>query len=231
MINCIAIDDEPPALELLKKYCSQIDYLDLKKTFTRTSEAAQYLGNFPVDLLFLDIEMPDISGLDFYKSLKESKLVVFTTAFSEYAVEGFTLSAVDYLLKPIKFSRFEQAVVKTREYLEYLTHSNRENDNYLFVRSEYKLYKIPLSEIRYIEGLDNYIRIFTDTNKSIISHMSLKAVCERLPNNMFLRVHRSYIVNTKNNISYSNKLINIGDKQIPVGISYEDSVKIFFGLP
>jgi DNA-binding LytR/AlgR family response regulator len=230
MINCIAIDDEPPALELLKKYCSQIGYLDLKKTYTRTSEATQYLENFPVDLLFLDIAMPDISGLEYYKSLKESKLVIFTTAFSEYAVEGFTLSAVDYLLKPIKFSRFEQAVIKTRDYLEYLTYSNRENDNYLFVRSEYKLHKISLSEIRFIEGLDTYIRIFTDNTKSIISHISLKGICERLPQNMFLRVHRSFIVNTKKIISYSNRLINIGDKQIPVGISYEGSVKNFFGL-
>jgi DNA-binding LytR/AlgR family response regulator len=230
MINAIAIDDEPLALELLKKFCSQIDYLALKKTFTRTSEAKQYLENFPVDLLFLDIEMPDISGLDFYKSLKECKLVIFTTAFSEYAVEGFTLSAVDYLLKPIKFNRFEQAIIKTRDYLEYINNTNSENDNYLFVRSEYKLYKLPLSEIRYIEGLDNYVRIFMENHKPIMSHKSLKGVCERLPNNMFLRVHRSFIVNTKKNISYSNKYIYIDDKKIPVGISYEENVKSFFRL-
>jgi DNA-binding LytR/AlgR family response regulator len=230
MINCIAIDDEPLALELLIKYCSQIDYLDLKKTFIRTSEAKHYLENFPVDLLFLDIEMPDISGLDFYKSLKESKLVIFTTAFSEYAVDGFNLSAVDYLLKPIKFIRFEQAIIKTRDYLAYMNNANFEKDNYLFVRSEYKLYKIALPEIRFIEGLDNYVRIFTDNFKPIMSHISLKGVCERLPKNMFLRVHRSFIVNTKKNISYSNKFINTGDKQIPVGISYEENVKNFFGI-
>jgi DNA-binding LytR/AlgR family response regulator len=230
MINCIAIDDEPLALELLTEYCSQIDYIDLKKTFTRTSEATLYLKKFPIDLLFLDIEMPDISGINFYKSLKENKLVIFTTAFSEYAVEGFNLSAVDYLLKPIKFSRFELAIIKTRDYLDYLKHTNLENNKHLFIRSEYKLYKIAFSEIRFIEGLDNYIRIFTDCSKPIMSHISLKEVCERLPQNLFLRVHRSFIINTKKNISISNKFINLGDKQIPVGISYEENVKKFFRL-
>jgi DNA-binding LytR/AlgR family response regulator len=178
----------------------------------------------------LDIEMPDISGLDFYKSLKESKLVIFTTAFSEYAVEGFTLSAVDYLLKPIKFSRFEQAILKTRDYLEYINNTNLENDNFLFVRSEYKLNKLPLSEIRYIEGLDNYIRIFMENHKTIMSHNSLKGVCERLPKNMFLRVHRSFIVNTRKSLSYCNKNIYIDEKRIPVGIRYEESVRSFFKL-
>jgi DNA-binding LytR/AlgR family response regulator len=230
MINCIAIDDEPLALELLVKYCSQVNYLNLTKTFTRTSEAALYMKKFPVDLIFLDIQMPDISGIDFYKSLDNNKLVIFTTAFSEYAVEGFNLCAVDYLLKPIKFSRFEQALIKTRDYLDYLKHTGLENDQYLFVRSDYKLYKIAFSEIMYIEGLDNYVRIFTNHSKSIMSHISLKAACERLPPNLFLRVHRSFIINTSKDISFSNKFINLGDRQIPVGISYEENVRRFFDL-
>ena len=230
MINCIAIDDEPLALDLIADYCSKIDYIDLKKSFTRPSEAANYLNKFPVDLLFLDIQMPDISGIEFYKSLKTNKLVIFTTAFAEYAVEGFNLNAVDYLLKPIMSGRFEKAVTKTRDYLDYLNNKNHDNDNNLFVRSEYKLCKIEISDINYIEGLDNYIRIFTGHSKPIISHMSLKAISERLPYDAFLRVHRSFIINCKRDIAYCNRSIQLGEKNIPVGVSYEDNVKRFFGL-
>ncbi len=228
MIDCIAIDDEPLALELIQDYCSRIDYLDLKKSFTRTSEAAAYLNKFPVDLLFLDIQMPDISGIDFYKSLDYNIQVIFTTAYSDYAVEGFNLNAVDYLLKPIKFSRFEKAVKKTRDYIDYLNNSNHNNDKSVFVRSEYKLCKIPVNNIRYIKGMDNYVRIFTGDSKPVISHMSLKTLCEKLPGNTFMRVHRSFVVNVTGNISYSNKYIYLGDKKIPVGLSYEKEVRNFF---
>ena len=230
MINCIAIDDEPLALDLIADYCSRIDYIDLKKSFTRPSEAVSYLNKFPVDLLFLDIQMPDISGIDFYKSLKNNNLVIFTTAFAEFAVEGFNLNAVDYLLKPIMFGRFEKAVAKTHDYINYLNHNNHDADNNLFVRSDYKLCKITISDIRYIEGLDNYVRIFMEYSKPVISHMSLKAIYERLPANMFLRVHRSFIINCNRDISYCNRNIQIGEKQIPVGISYEENVKRYFGL-
>jgi DNA-binding LytR/AlgR family response regulator len=230
MINCITVDDEPLALDLIADYCSKIDFIDLKKSFTRPSEAADYLNKFPVDLLFLDIQMPDISGIQFYKSFGTNKMVIFTTAFAEYAVEGFNLNAVDYLLKPIMFGRFKQAALKTRDYLEYLNHNNHDKDNNLFVRSEYKLCKIEVSDIKYIEGLDNYIRIFTEHSKPIISHMSLKAICERLPNDVFLRVHRSFIINSKQDITYCNRNIQLGEKKIPVGVSYEDNVKRFFGL-
>jgi DNA-binding LytR/AlgR family response regulator len=230
MINCIAIDDEPLALDLLADYCSRIDFVNFKKSFTKPSEAADYLNKFPVDLLFLDIQMPDISGIDFYKSLKTNKLVIFTTAFAEYAVEGFNLNAVDYLLKPIMFSRFTQSVAKTYDYINYLNHRNHEVDNNLFVRSDYKLCKISISDIRYIEGLDNYVRIFLENSKPVISHMSLKALHERLPGKMFLRVHRSFIINCKRDISYCNRNIQLGEKQIPVGISYEKNVRRYFGL-
>ncbi|MGD0342043.1 MAG: LytTR family DNA-binding domain-containing protein [Bacteroidales bacterium] len=230
MINCIAIDDEPLALDLIEDYCSRLEYLDLKKCFTKPSEASDYLNKFPVDLLFLDIQMPDISGIEFYKGLKTNKPVIFTTAHSEYAVEGFNLNAVDYLLKPIMFSRFEQAVAKTYDHINYLNHKNHDADNNLFVRSEYKLCKIAISDIRYIEGLDNYVRIFTENSKPVISHMSLKAIYEKLPGNMFLRVHRSFIINSERDISYCNRNIRLGEKQIPVGISYEENVKRFFGL-
>lgn len=229
MINCIAIDDEPPALDLLLKFSSQVGYLDLKKTFTKTSEALAYMKKFPVDLIFLDIQMPDISGIDFYRSLKENKLVIFTTAYSEFAVEGFNLNAVDYLLKPIKFSRFEQAVQKTKDYLDYLNAKNSVNDQFLFVRSDYRLVRIPLADILYIEGLDDYVKIFCGQTKPILSRISLKAIAERLPVQSFIRVHRSFIIQTTKEISLCNKQIQIGNIQIPIGISYEKEVMRLFG--
>jgi DNA-binding LytR/AlgR family response regulator len=228
MISCIAIDDEPLALSLIENYCSKIDFLKLRKTFTKTSEASEYLNKFPVDLLFLDIQMPDISGTEFAKSLDNSKLVIFTTAFSEYAVEGFNLNAVDYLLKPITFSRFEKAVNKSHNYLAFKNKKPDENDHSIFVRSDYRLCKIPVRDIRYIEGLDNYVRIFIENSRPIISHISLKAINEKLPGNTFIRVHRSFIINSRKDISYSNRNIHLGEKKIPVGISYEEKVKTFF---
>jgi DNA-binding LytR/AlgR family response regulator len=230
MIDCIAIDDEPLALDLIAKFCSQIDFLDLKKTFTKTSEALHYMEKFPVDLIFLDIQMPEVSGISFCKSLNDNILVIFTTAFSEYAVEGFNLKAVDYLLKPISFSRFEQAALKTKDYQEYIKHSQPENNHYLIVRSEYKLHKIVISKIKYIKALDNYIRIITDNSKPVTSHLSLKAVSEKLPEKEFMRVHRSFIINIGKEVSYSNKVIHIGSTQIPVGVSYEENVRRFFGI-
>jgi len=230
MINCIAIDDEPLALDLLKTYCSKLDYLNLLKTFTSTSQASAFLKNFPVDLIFLDIQMPDISGIDFCKSLNDPKLIIFTTAFNEYAVEGFNLSAVDYLLKPINFKRFETAVIKSRDYLEYMKNRSSGEEKFLFVRSRYRLIKISFSEISFIQGLDNYVRIFTDQNKSVISRISMKEIYETLPKNMFVRVHRSFIINITKGISYCNKKIQIENKQIPVGISFENEVKRILGI-
>lgn len=229
MINCIAIDDEPLALDLLVKYSSQLDFIDLKKTFTQTSEALAYMKKFPIDLIFLDIQMPDISGIDFYKSLKDSKMVIFTTAYSEYAVEGFNLNAVDYLLKPIKFSRFEQAVRKSKDYLDYLSSKDLDSQPFLYVRSDYRLIRIPLSDILYIEGLDDYVKIFCGQRKPILSRISLKAIAERLPAHRFLRVHRSFIIPTTRELSLCNKHIQIGDIQVPIGVSYEDEVMKLFG--
>jgi len=229
MINCVAIDDEPLALELLTTYCSMVDYLDLRRTFTRTSEAADFIKNFPVDLIFLDIQMPDISGIDFYRSKGESKMVIFTTAYSEYGVEGFNLNAVDYLHKPITYQRFEQAVVKTKEYFDYLNSRDQVTNPYLFIRSDYRLCKIAYSDIIYIEGLDDYVKIYTDgARKSITAHMSLKSLCERLPSSLFKRVHRSYIINFSKEISYSSKTIHLENKDIPVGIRYDDKIRMIF---
>jgi DNA-binding LytR/AlgR family response regulator len=228
MISCIAIDDEPLALDLVSNYCSRLEYLDLKKIFTRTTEASNFLKNFPVDLLLLDIRMPDMSGIEFYKLYGEQRMVIFTTAYSDYGVEGFNLNAIDYLLKPISFERFERAARKARDYYDYINNSNSIKDKYLFVRSEYKLVKILLNDILYVEGLDDYVKIFTHEKKPVISHMSLKSINERLSEDMFIRVHRSYIINFRNAQSYCCRKIQLGNVYVPVGLSYEKEIRKIF---
>ena len=204
MIRAIALDDEPPALRVLSHFCQQVDLVDLQKTFTRTDEAQQYLTQFPVDLLFLDINMPYMSGIDFYKTIGtlsgQSTMVVFTTAYAEYAVEGFTLNAVDYLLKPFTYERFKQAVMKAQEFLRWQQHSNPAEETYLYVRADYTLYKVTLSDILFIEGLDDYLKIhLQSSNRPIVARMTMKSMLEKLPqvdtpDGQFIRVHRSYIV-------------------------------------
>jgi DNA-binding LytR/AlgR family response regulator len=229
MIYCIAVDDEPLALELISNYCSQVDFLDLKRSFTRTTEVVDYLSRYPVDLLFLDIQMPDMSGIDFYRKWGDSKMVIFTTAYYEYGVEGFNLDAVDYLLKPITFGRFLKAATKANDYFSYLNNRHDADNKSLVVRSDYRLVRIPFEDILYIEGLDDYIRIFTGQKRSVITRMSMKSVSERLPERMFAKVHRSYIINYSGDIRYSNRKIYIGQVTIPVGLNYEESVRKIFG--
>lgn len=199
MIKCIALDDEPLALEVIQAFCAEVPFLELEKTFTDASVAGRYLKNFPVDLIFLDIRMPDISGIDFYKSLSQELMVIFTTAYSEFAVEGFNLSAIDYLLKPFNKERFMQAVNKAKEYHDYMHHRSGVQEPCLYVRSEYSLVKILVSDILYIEGLDDYIKIHTANKKPVLTLMSLKAAQEKLPVEDFVRVHRSFIVALKKN--------------------------------
>ncbi len=229
MINAIAIDDEPLALNVIKAFCYNLDFIDLKATFTETSEALKHLRNYPVDLLFLDIKMPAMSGIDFYKAVPHKTMVIFTTAYSEYAVDGFNLSAIDYLLKPFENERFLQAVNKANEYYKYLNKQEISTNHYLFVRADYSLVKIALSDIIYIEGLDNYLKIHLQNSKPIIARMSMKAVMDKLPEKDFLRVHRSYIVSFGKVNFVRNKVIHIADIEIPVGTNYNDTVAERFG--
>lgn len=224
MITCIAVDDEPLALEVLEALCSRIPFLQLEKTFTSTTEAQKHLRKFPVDLIFLDIQMPGISGIDFFKTLERQPMVIFTTAYTEYAVEGFNVNAVDYLLKPIEFSRFQQAAARAQEYHQFLTRSSGQNNENrsLFVRSEYSLVKIPFSEILYIETLDDYIKIHQPGKKPVLTLMSMKAVLEKLPPEEFIRVHRSFIVPFSRIESVRGKNINLGITEIPIGTRYEE---------
>jgi DNA-binding LytR/AlgR family response regulator len=221
MINCIAIDDEPLALEILETFCTKVPFLKLDKTFTDTTEAARHLKKFPAELLFLDIQMPDMSGIDFYRQYAKDKMVIFTTAHSQYAVEGFNLNALDYLLKPIEYNRFLQAANKAQEYYNYLYRSNSSEHNFLFVRSEYSLVKISLSDIVFIETLDDYIKIHVKDKKPILTKMNLKNVLSKLSED-FIRVHRSYIVPLSKISSVRGKNIHLNDKEIPIGIKYEE---------
>lgn len=221
MIKCIAIDDEPLALELVEAFCQQVPYLQLEKTFTQTSAAQKHLRNFPVDLIFLDIQMPDMNGVDFFKSINQESMVIFTTAYSKYAVESYTLNAVDYLLKPLQLNRFIQACNKAKDYYEYLNSSRSESPNFLYIRSEYALVKISFTEILYMETLDDYIKIHQLGKKPVLTLMSMKKMMERLPQTEFIRVHRSFIVPLSKIESVRGKSISICEIDLPIGVSYE----------
>ena len=225
MIKAIALDDEPLALEILQNLCIDIEYVDLQKTFTKSEEAFKYLRKFPVDLLFLDINMPSISGLDFYKKLPHKTMVIFTTAYSEYAVEGFTLKATDYLLKPISFSRFQQAMEKA--FQQWKTQNQNVEQQYLFIRADYSLIKILFSDILYIEGLDDYLKIHIQNQKTIVARMTLKTILQKLPVAEFIRVHRSFIISVSKIEKIRNKIIHIEQAEIPISSSYETAFNDF----
>jgi len=227
MLTCIAVDDEPLALELMETYISQVPGLELMETFSDAISAWGFIQKNAVDLAFLDIQMPDITGIQLARSLnKHQPLIVFTTAYSKYAVDGFNVNAIDYLLKPFDFNRFLEAVNKVKEYKSLHDGSVTTTDeSAIFVKSDYKNIRINTKDILYIEGFDDYIRIHLDSDKSIFTLMSLKSVMEKLPKNDFIRVHRSYIVPINKIQRISNQHIRLADKEIPIGKSYIDSVK------
>lgn len=240
MIRAIALDDEPPALRVLSHFCQQVNFIDLQKTFTRTDEALRHLEQFPTDLLFLDINMPSMSGIDFYrvttqKLSAQPLMVIFTTAYAEFAVEGFTLNAVDYLLKPFTFERFLQAVNKAEGFHQWQQRTDKTDETYLYVRADYKLYQVPLSDILYIEGLDDYLKIHRQSDKPIVCRMTMKAMLQQLPETgrateRFIRVHRSYIVPLNRIEAVQSKTILLAGREIPIGASYEADFFRQFGL-
>ena len=222
MIKAIAIDDEPLALKIIAHFCDEIDFMQLEKTFTKPSEAIKYLKKFPVDLLFLDIQMPSKNGLDFYKMLEQETMVIFTTAYSEYAVEGFNVNAVDYLLKPFSFERFQTAVQKAQNEQNFRQSSSVQTQ--LLIRADYKLNKIDFDDILLIEGLDDYIQIHLKDKTKIVARLSMKNILEKLPTSLFVRVHRSYIIPVKKIKFIQNKNIQIEDFIIPVGDTYKEEI-------
>lgn len=228
MISCIAIDDEPLALDVLKKYASQTPEINLIATYSDAIEAMNYLQHNPVSLLLLDIQMPDINGFQLYRNLTIKPMVIFTTAYKEYAIEGFEVDAVDYLLKPFNLNRFQKAITKAIAWNQSKgTIETRLASPYLYIHEDYKMVKIVFNDIIFIEALDDYIKIHTDS-KAYMTLLSMKKVLEKLPGNKFKRIHRSYIVATEK-IEYVQfrKLGLINNVELPVGDTYRSEITGF----
>lgn len=231
MIKCIAIDDEPLALKQMAAYIDKTPYLELAGQFESALEAIEFVRDMPVQLIFLDINMPDLNGLEFIKSLPDAPGVIFTTAYSEYALEGFRVDAIDYMLKPIGYSDFLRAAEKARERLQPRKQGGEEklnsDDNFLFIKSEYKIIRIILSDIKYIEGMREYLRIHLVADKPIMTLMSFKKMEEHLPSH-FMRVHRSYIVNLhKITTVERSRIVFDGKVYIPIGEQYKATFQKF----
>jgi DNA-binding LytR/AlgR family response regulator len=199
-INCLIVDDEPLALDLLERYIQRISFLDLKGRCYSAFEALEILGNVKIDLIFLDIQMPELTGMEFSRILGEDVKIIFTTAFSKYAVDGFKVNAIDYLLKPFSFDGFLKASNKAREWFDLKDSRNNPVQNteevrIIFVKSEYKQVRIVLDDIYCFEGLKDYVKIWTKgRNKPVMTLMSLKSLEEMLPGTKFMRIHRSFII-------------------------------------
>ncbi|MBC9915337.1 LytR/AlgR family response regulator transcription factor [Chitinophaga varians] len=230
-IKAIAIDDEPLALELIRNYAAQFPALQLLQTFDDALSGAEFLRCRPVDLLFIDINMPDITGIDLVRSLDEKPMVIFTTAHKRFAHEGFELEALDYLLKPISMERFSRTMQKTMAQYHYkhVAAVPREPESF-FVYAEYKQVRIWLDEVEYIESLEDYIRIHLVNARPVLTLMPLKKVLEKLPHDRFRRIHRSYIVAVRSicAIAYRKVLLHSG-ATLPVSSTYADGIREWSG--
>jgi DNA-binding LytR/AlgR family response regulator len=224
-IRCLAIDDEPLALKQIGSYIKKTPFLELLALCRNAFEAMEYLKSGQINLMFVDISMPDLSGMDFVKSLSEKPLIIFTTAYSEYAVEGFRVDAIDYLLKPIGYNDFLRATNKAKSYTDLkdnLTEPVKTGSDHLFVKSDYKLIRIELSEIKYIESMHEYVRIHRINDKPLMTLLSMKSIEEQLPSERFMRVHRSFIVNKERiKVIDRNRIVFDNNTYIPVGDQYK----------
>lgn len=228
-IRCIAIDDEPLALQQIVAYINKVPFLELAAQCQSALEARKFLSDNVVDAIFCDINMPDLNGMDFVKSLSTPPLIVFTTAYSEYAVEGFKVDAVDYLLKPFGLDDFKRAANRLQERLEVrqqepsTTIASSEDDS-IFVKTDYRVVKIAISDIRYIEGMSEYLKIHLESQpKPIVTLLSMKKMEEFLPSH-FMRIHRSYIINLKKIQEVNkNRVIMDSETYLPIGDNYKDA--------
>ncbi len=227
-MKCLIIDDEPLAVELLEDFVSKVPVLKLVASCSNAIEASTILQTNEVDLIFTDIEMPDFSGIEFVKSLDVKPLFIFTTAYSHYAVEGFNLNAVDYLVKPIPFHRFLKAVNRAQELFLLKNEETKpkvqtvDSPSFIFVKSEYENIKLNFDDIKYFEGLKDYIKIVSTSHKPILTLSNFKKIEEKLPSESFIRVHRSYIVSLKYINSVQRNRILIDGVRIPIGQNYKD---------
>jgi len=225
-LTCIAIDDEPLALELMEEYISRFPSLKLLQTFEDALSGSEFIKHNQVDLLFVDINMPDISGIELVKSLDPKPMIIFTTAYKNYAFEGFELQAIDYLLKPIDSDRFSKSVEKAVDFYRYKNVPVQTPENKsLYVYSEYRMIKIDLPDIEYIESMEDYIKIYlTNQPKPVLTLMTLKKVLEKLPADSFSRIHRSYIVSLAHIKSIHNKKVQLKTAELPIGNSYSEII-------
>lgn len=233
-IKCSIVDDEPLAVELLASYVKKIPFMELVGKYSNATDALRGVTDNPVDLLFLDIQMPELNGMELSRMVPETTRIVFTTAFEQYALDGYRINALDYLLKPITYSTFLEACNKALKWFtltrqpEPAAESQPEEVNSIFVKSEYKLLQIQLDDIRYIEGLKDYVKIYTKQSpRPILSLMNMKAMEQMLPASRFMRVHRSFIVSKEKIREIDRGRIVFGDVYIPVGDSYKAAFQAF----
>ena len=231
MLRCLAIDDEPLALELLEDNISQVPYLKLEGKCSNAFEALKFLQEQTVDLIFLDIQMPGLTGLQFIQSLTQRPMIILITAYEKFALEGFNLDVIDYLVKPVPLDRFIKACNKAWELynlrLKKTETSSSIEPEFFFVNVEYSLLKVEFADIQWIEGLKDYIRIhLKNSSKPVITRMSMKAIEEELPSSRFIRVHKSFIVSVSAITSVRKNSIFIGVEEIPIGDNYKDAVNL-----
>ncbi len=234
-IRCAVIDDEPLALGLMASYVKKTPFLELVGSYSSAVQAMQEMHDNPVDLIFLDIQMPELNGLDYSRMISPQTRVVFTTAFNQYALDGYKVNALDYLLKPISYPDFLLAANKAQEWFRLVEQSqqsekkeNQDEKLSIFVKSDYKLIRIELKNILYVEGLKDYVKIYEDnTGRPVISLMSMKAMEEMLPADRFMRVHRSYIVQKEKIRIIEHNRIVFGNTYIPIGDSYKQAFQDF----
>lgn len=226
-MKCIIVDDEPLAIEIMESYVSKVDQLKLMGTYRNAISAFTYLQQHPVELIFLDIQMPKLSGIDFLKALKNPPKVILTTAFRDYAIDGFELEVADYLLKPIPFDRFLKAVAKVLHQspsVPQANHSSKQDaDNYVYFKVDKKMVKTRMTEILYIESIKDYVKVRT-ADKDIITQQKISYLEESLPKEQFIRIHRSFIVNREKIDAYSATDVEIGKHQVPIGRNYKNDV-------
>jgi DNA-binding LytR/AlgR family response regulator len=222
-LKCIAIDDEQAALDIVKHFCDKLGYVDLVVSFRDSIKALEYLQDHPVDLLFLDINMPDLNGLEFLKALDQKPMVIFTTAYAEYAVESYEYEAVDYLLKPFSFARFTRAVNRAAAKLTPVKEKQAvAKKTYILVKSGSEQIKVELRDILFFEGAQNYIYIHCSNGKRIMTLMRMKEIEQELEGHDFIRIHKSYIISFYHINKIESFQVTIGDHQIPIGSTFRE---------
>lgn len=229
IINCAIIDDEPLAAGLLKSYAEKTPFLHLIGTYGSALEAMKELRENPAQLLFLDIQMPELSGIEFAKILPHETKIIFTTAFQQYAIESYKVGALDYLMKPVSYEDFLQASNKALDWFSFVQRQQTTSrDRFMFVKSDYKLIRVALDDILYIEGLKDYVRICLENGTKIMSLMNMKKIEDYMPRPEFLRTHRSYIVHMPKIRLIDRFRVVFGEEYIPISDSYKEDVQLYF---